>query len=281
MQQSRSSNASAQDPPRIGIPYRQASEEQAKDREEIRPYMEAVEAAGGKPCLLSLFHSTDELRRKCAELEGLVLPGSPADVDPARYGEAAHAETAKADPWREKTDWALLDWAFQKGRPVLAICYGTQLLNVYCGGTLVQDIRSELRSSLTHAWERKSGLPEPHHPARMVPGSRVAGLAETCETVVNSSHHQSVRRPGRDLLVTAKSPDGVVEAVELESKSHWVVGVQWHPERQRAHARAGGDSGARLAAALFRDLVRVASQARGASGSAQGVANIQKDLEGR
>jgi putative glutamine amidotransferase len=262
MQETKSSEIDSQDPPRIGIPYRQAKEEQAGDRKEIEPYATAVEEAGGVPRLISLFLSHEELERLTSELDAIVLPGSPADVDPARFGERARPETAAADLRREQTDWALLDWAFAGRKPVLAICYGTQLLNVYLGGTLVQDIAGELRGSLSHSWEKKKGLPEPHHPALLVPGSLVSRLAETAETVVNSSHHQSIRMPGRDLRVTAKSPDGVIEAVELESPSHWVVGAQWHPERQRNEAAGEEDSGRRLALALFEDLVRAAREAR-------------------
>lgn len=276
-----SKKAAPPHPPRIGIPYRRASEEQAEDRKEIQPYVEAVTANGGQPRLISLFLSPGQLREVCAGLDGLVLPGSPADVDPARFGESAHPETAEADDRKEETDTALLEWAFETRKPVLAICYGTQLLNVYRGGTLVQDIRSELHSSLTHAWQRSSGHPEPHHPVRLVPGSVVARLAETVETVVNSSHHQSIRRPGQGLRVTAKSPDGVVEAVELESASHWVIGVQWHPERQQAETRGAADSGVRLAAALFRELARAARQASAAPGHARDEAEIQKSSEGR
>jgi putative glutamine amidotransferase len=257
-------NVGRRDAPRIGIPYRLAGEERVGSGEEIQPYVKAVEAAGGEARIISLFLSPDELGRLCAELDAVVLPGSPADVDPARYGAAASPETAEADPRREQTDTSLLDWAFRAAKPVLGICYGTQLLNVYCGGTLVQDIRGELHSSLTHEWAKKSGAPEPHHPVRLVPGSRLAQLAETGDTIVNSSHHQSIRRPGRGLRVTAKAPDGVVEAVELESAAHWVVGAQWHPERQQNRMPGKADSGARLAAALFSGLVRAAREARDA-----------------
>lgn len=281
MQRSESSEFDPQQPPRIGIPYRCVSEEQANDWEKIRPYAKAVEEAGGEPRLISLLLSPDEQMRIAAELDGLLLPGSPVDVDPARYREPVRPETTETDRQREQTDTRLLDWAFQEGKPVLSICYGTQLLNVHRGGTLVQDIRGELRSRLVHQWERERGAPEPHHPVRLVPGSLVAGLAETVETVVNSSHHQSIRRPGQGLRITAVSPDGVVEAVELESASHWVVGVQWHPERQHPASRSATDSGVRLSRALFRDLILAAKKARSAATSAQGAAEISKHSEER
>ncbi|MDE3135169.1 MAG: gamma-glutamyl-gamma-aminobutyrate hydrolase family protein [Acidobacteriota bacterium] len=281
MQETEAAGLDSQNRPRIGIPFRLASEEQAGNREKIEPYARAVELAGGEPRPLSLFLTEEQLKQQASELDGIVLPGSPADVNPARYGETSRAETAEPDERREQTDLVLLDWAFAEGKPVLAICYGTQLLNVYRGGTLVQDIPSELRGSLTHKWERERGMPEPHHPARLLAGSVVSRLGETAETVVNSSHHQSIRMPGRNLRVTAISPDGVIEAVELESRAHWVVGAQWHPERQRNESSSEGDSGVRLARALFRDLVRSARESRDTGRGSESVAGAQNEAEGR
>jgi putative glutamine amidotransferase len=258
-------------PPRIGIPYRRASEERGGNWEKIQPYVEAIAAAGGKPELVSLFLSAEQRERLAKELDGFLLPGSPADVDPALYNEDRSAETAAPDPQREATDIALLEEAFRTGKPVLGICYGTQLLNVFRGGTLVQDIASELPSSLTHHWERERGVPEPHHPARLVPGSEVARLAEAVEAVVNSSHHQSIQEPGHGLRVTALSPDGIVEAVELgnDGAGPWIVGVQWHPERERAEGARSSTTGVRLARALFGQLVRAAREWRAQGGTAR------------
>lgn len=271
----------AKDAPRIGLPYRTAGEERAKDKAEIAPYVNAIEEAGGEPELISLFLTPEELGKVASRLDGLLLPGSSADVDPARYGEVARPETTEPDRQREQTDTALLDWAFENGKPLLTICYGTQLLNVHCGGTLVQDIRNGLRSSLVHEWGGK-GIPEPYHPVRLIPGSRVAGLAETSETVVNSSHHQSIRRPGEGLRVTAKCPDGVIEAVEMADSRQWVVGVQWHPERQQQRrSDDDADSGVRLARWLFRDLVRAARRGSGARSAAGGTATITHPSEDR
>ncbi len=269
------------DAPRIGIPYRTAGEEQARDRAEIAPYVTAIEEAGGEAEVISLFLSPEELAKVASRLDGLLLPGSSADVDPARYGELPRPETTEPDRQREQTDTALLDWAFENGKPLLTICYGTQLLNVHRGGTLVQDIRNALRSSLVHEWGGK-GIPEPYHPVRLIPGSRVASLAETSETVVNSSHHQSIRRPGEGLRITAKSPDGVIEALEMADSRHWVVGVQWHPERQqRRRSEDDADSGVRLARWLFRDLVRAARKGSGARAAARGTATISRPSEDR
>lgn len=269
--------------PRIGIPYRRASEEKSPDQADqarILPYVEAVEAAGADAQLISLLQR-DQLAELAKELDGFLLPGSSADVNPSLYGERPGPETSEADPHREETDLALLDYAFQEGKPVLTICYGTQLLNVYRGGTLIQDIASEKPIGLTHRWEHKPGIVEPHHPAHFVPGSRIARLAETTETVVNSSHHQSIRHPGRGLRVTASAPDGVVESVELDDLSHWVIGVQWHPERQRKEPPGERDSGIRLARALFQELVKVAGRARSrAHGSPQPI-KVPENSENR
>ncbi|HVB99497.1 MAG TPA: gamma-glutamyl-gamma-aminobutyrate hydrolase family protein [Candidatus Dormibacteraeota bacterium] len=266
--------------PRIGIPYRSASEERPEIPEKIRPYVEAVEAAGGNAQLISLFEP-EKLARLARELDGFVLPGSSADVSPALYGETPGPETSAADRQREETDQALLHHAFQEGKPVLTICYGTQMLNVFRGGSLVQDIQNELPSSLTHRWDHMPGSPEPHHPARFVPGSTVARLAETTDAVVNSSHHQSIRRIGRGLQATGSAPDGVVESVELEDPSHWVIGVQWHPERQRNETPGQNDSGIRLAKALFAELVRVASRTRMRTRGSSPTAELSGNSEDR
>ena len=246
--------------PRVGVPWRTAREEVQNNRPKIDNYLRAVEAAGGAPELISL-GTPGSLRPELDVLlrtfDAFVLPGSPADVDPARYGVRRHAQCADPDPQREKTDYALLNHAFAARKPVLAICYGTQLLNVYLGGTLLQDIPSELHSTIRHS--KKDPPPstdDPVHGVRFEGGSKIAGLAgmtalaETgYRTYVNSSHHQSILTPGRGLRIIAHAPDGVVEAVEWTGDTNWVVGVQWHPERMRDD---------RLAEALFRDLVAAA-----------------------
>jgi putative glutamine amidotransferase len=247
--------------PRIGIPWRSLKDENAGRRDKLDPYLRAVEAAGGEAVPISLRSSPEELARLAEDLDGFVLPGSGADVDPERYGARREPQTSDADPARERTDYALLDHAFGNRKPVLAICYGTQLLNVYCGGTLVQDIPSEVKNALQHPWEREAGRPEPHHGAQIVAGSRLERLTGTHEAEVNSSHHQAVREPGRGLRVAARSPDGVIEAIEGEGDD-WVLGVQWHPERQWPEATSpGAPSGVALARALFEELARAAESA--------------------
>ncbi len=241
--------------PRIGVPWRTAAEQKNGNLPKIQNYYSAVEAAGGEPVPISLDLPRAELESLARTLDAVVLPGSPADVDPARYGAPRHAQCADPDPQRERTDFALLDHAFAANKPVLAICYGVQSLNVYLKGTLVQDIPSELHTDIQHD---KKGLPagagDPRHPVSIESGSKLAALAaESFSAEVNSSHHQAILAPGRDLHVTAHAPDGVAEAVEWTGDANWVVGVQWHPERMF------GDPFAR---ALFRELI---AAARGAT----------------
>jgi len=232
--------------PRVGVPWRTLAEEAAGKRERYSDYLNAIRDAGGEPVEVSLLLPDDRLQQLAASLDAVVLPGSPADVDPQRYGSPRHAAAAGADSARERTDDQLLDHALATGKPVLAICYGTQLLNVHLGGSLLQDIPSELKSEIDHHQDEVGS--DALHASRVEAG-RIAELAGRAEVQVNSSHHQAILRPGRGLRVTAYAPDGVVEAVEWEGGRGWVVGVQWHPERMRGDA---------LADALFRRLVREA-----------------------
>ncbi len=244
---------------RIGVPFRTSAEEAAGEskRHKIKYYHDAVEAAGAEAVDISLQLPAAELARLAASLDGFVLPGSPCDVDPARYRAQIHRETHPPDAARESTDFAVLEHAFAAGKPVLAICYGTQLLNVCLGGSLYQDIASEFTTPIRHS---KDGLPagtaDPVHPARIEPGGEIAQLAAACrlensagsfQARVNTSHHQAIRDLGSGFRIAARAPDGVIEAVEHAPHKHWVVGVQWHPERM------AGDA---LAVALFRALVQ-------------------------
>jgi putative glutamine amidotransferase len=243
--------------PRVGIPWRTSHEEANQIKNKLEYYFAAVAAAEGEPAHLSLQLSANELTSQIKDLDAFVLPGAPADVNPSLYRSPRHQKTHEADPNREKTDFAILEHAFASGKPVLAICYGCQSLNVCLGGTLYQDIATELHTNIEHS---KEGLPpdaaDPIHAARIAPGGEIAQVAAISgfanhnggfDVQINTSHHQSVRDLGHGLRVAAVAPDGVIEAVEHEPHKHWVVGVQWHPERMKDHA---------LSSALFRALVQ-------------------------
>lgn len=243
--------------PRIGIPWRTAAEEAANRRSKIDKYMRAVEQAGGEAVLLSLVSGRDGLQREAAYLDAILLSGSPADVDPSHFGARRHPATEDADAARERTDFTLLEHALICGKPVLAICYGIQSLNVFLGGTLVQDIPTEVGKSIRHSPEQDelpdgTEAPDAIHGVSIDPG-RVRVLAGTAQAEVNSWHHQSVLDPGQGLRITARAPDGVVEAVEWADDSNWIVGVQWHPERMPNDP---------LAQALFRELITNARLAK-------------------
>ena len=241
--------------PRIGIPWRTTQEETERKLPKIRSYMEAVREAGGEPILLSLAHP-EALEGQLVGLDGFVLPGSPADVEPDEYGAVNHGKSEPADLPREHTDRAILNHALKSRKPVLAICYGCQLLNVYLGGTLIQDLRSETGTRIPHS--KLDVVPEPledpQHEVRFPAESQLAKMAGSTHAVVNSSHHQSIEKPGRDLRVTGQAEDGIVESVEWTGDANWVVGVQWHPERM------AGDA---LASRLFEEFVAAAQAARG------------------
>ena len=235
--------------PRIGVPWRTSHEEMQGRRSAYEKYLRAVREAGGEPVEISLSLAPAELERTARFLDGFVLPGSPADVEPRRFGSTPHAKDAMPDKRREQTDDRLLDYALGAGKPVLAICYGAQLLNVHLHGTLVQDIPSEVQNAIDHdGGEERS---ESRHRIRLQTGP-LARLAGGTSVRVNSAHHQSVRTPGRGLRIAARARDGVIEALEWTAGPGWALGVQWHPERM---------SGDPFAAALFRRLVREAQGA--------------------
>ncbi len=238
--------------PRVGIPWRTTAEERSQTREKLDYYFRAVRKAGAEPQEIRLEQPTEELERKLQEFDAFVLPGSPADVDPSRYGAAKHLKTKTLDANRDVTDEAILQYALKAQKPVLAICYGCQILNVHLKGTLVQDIPAERPGSLRHG---NTDLPagaakaDAVHPASFTPDSRLARLNQGSEARINSSHHQAIDRPGENLRVTAQAPDGTVEGIEWTGDSNWVVGVQWHPERMPDDP---------LAERLFAELVSVA-----------------------
>lgn len=214
----------------IAIPE-PASTDPAYNQRTLPQYFSALHAAGVKPILVPLHERQDRVARLLASVQGVLLPGGHADVDPQRYGEDPIAACGKPDPARTAVDELLLQDAFGMHKPILAICLGTQSLNVWCNGSLVQD----LKTAVNHNPGRDVAEA---HPIRIAPGSRLAGLVprnESAEPKVNSSHHQAIRIPGDNLRVTAVSPDdGVIEAVELDSTDHFVLAVQWHPERTYA-----------------------------------------------
>jgi putative glutamine amidotransferase len=211
----------------IAIPEPTSSDPEYNQRS-LPPYTNALQAAGLTPVVVPLNESQERVAKLLSEVQGILLPGSRYDVDPQRYGEGPIPECGEADPARTAVDELFLQDAFNLHKPVLAICHGAQSLNVWCNGTLIQD----LKTAVNHHPGRE--VVEAHS-VRIAPESRLSGLLPrgvVGEIFVNSSHHQAIRIPGDKLRVSAVSPDdGVIEAVELDTPDHFVVAVQWHPER--------------------------------------------------
>lgn len=190
-----------------------------------RDYVDAVEKAGGIPLLLPPLEDGEASGRFAALCDGFLFSGG-IDVNPALYGRAPHAALGQVNTHWDRAELSLLRRILDTDKPVLAVCRGHQLLNVACGGTLYQDL-----SEMPHPVSRHSQLAnraDRIHTVRIVPGS-VLGDIFGEGLFVNSFHHQTLWELGKGLRVTARSDDGVVEAVEMEGKA-FVVGVQWHPE---------------------------------------------------
>jgi putative glutamine amidotransferase len=211
---------------RVALPFGRRTPESKRD-----PYRKALDAARIQPA---------EDVTTVAGLDGLLLAGGP-DVDPELYGASRHPETGPLDPERDSRETALLREALDRDLPVLAICRGLQLLNVALGGTLVQHIRG-------HRCPKQLAV----HPITITFDSMLESILEVDEYTVNSRHHQCVGQLASGLVVGARAPDIVVEALELPGK-RFVLAVQWHPED-----RTDGPD-AKLFDA-FRDAIRLSSE---------------------
>ena len=213
----------------IAIPE-PTSKDSAYNQRALPQYIAAVQSSGALATVVPLHERQDRVARLLAEVQGVLLPGSGYDLDPQAYGEARIPACNEPDPGRAAVDELLLQDAFNLRKPILAICYGAQALNVWRNGSLIQDLPTAGKVQVNH---RPGRDVTEAHAVHIAPGSRLSAICPSVQDVqVNSSHHQALRDPGDNLRVTATCPaDGVIEAVELESADHFVVGVQWHPER--------------------------------------------------
>jgi putative glutamine amidotransferase len=235
----------------------------AYNQRSLPQYLHALYSAGATPIPIPLHESPQRVAKILSTCHGILLPGSPADIDPQKYGESSIPECHRPDSARSAVDELLIQDAFNLHKPILAICQGTQALNVWCGGALIQDIPTQVGTAVDHSPGR---VVTEAHSIEFTPNTRLAtivahchpekagvpqisllrpGISHASSTLgwqVNSSHHQAIRTPGDNLIVSAVCPqDNVIEAVELLSKDHFVIAVQWHPERtydQSALSRA-------------------------------------------
>jgi putative glutamine amidotransferase len=193
-------------------------------------YIAALEYSGLAPVLVTPGHDADSVAALIDAVDGLVLSGGE-DVDPSRYGESARVVLDSVLPARDEMELAAVRQALARDMPVLGICRGCQVLNVALGGTLWQDLPTELTGALGHSqndgWHRRT------HDVAPSPGSRLHEIAGGRTLHINSFHHQAVREVAPTLRVAGMAADGVIEAVESPAHT-WVVGVQWHPERLEA-----------------------------------------------
>src|SRR5207247_1358750 len=210
----------------IGIPTRY--HEKSEYIGQIRHYLDVILWAGGLPLMIPTTGDREIIREYVTRVHGVLLPGSPTDIDPKHYGAAPHASLGELYPERDTTDFEILRHVEGEGLPVLGICFGIQSLNVYRGGSLVQDIPAMISKPLTH--DEDDPRPAARHMVRVAEDSLIGQLAGRVEMEVNSYHHQAVASPGLNLRPVAFANDGVIEAVE-DTTGRFVLGVQWHPER--------------------------------------------------
>jgi putative glutamine amidotransferase len=168
------------------------------------------------------------LRALYGRLDAVLIPGG-GDVDPRHYGAEKHPLTDRIDPERDETELTVTRWAMEDDLPLFGICRGHQVMNVAMGGTLVQDIPSQVDTEITHYVSKEMPRSTQGHEVRIQPASRLAGIIGATAVAVNSYHHQSVERPAPTARVTAHAPDGIVEALEVPDR-RFILSVQWHPE---------------------------------------------------
>jgi putative glutamine amidotransferase len=264
--------------PRIAVPMPHSSDPEYAERS-IPQYEHAVREAGGEPVRIPLDLTPAEVMKIVERCDGVLLPGSKADVDPAKFGAPRSPHTAAADPRRDTVDELLLQDAYNMRKPILGICYGLQSLNVYRSGSLVQHIPDFLPEDLRTLVDHEAGKNVAvAHEVRVESDSKLAEIisgrelkghgfspAENSAKIlgalapesdnfvlaVNSSHHQSADAIGDGLRVSAHcTDDSIVEALEGTAPDHFVLAVQWHPERS-------GDQD-EPSRAIFRALIKAA-----------------------
>ncbi|NLS77216.1 MAG: gamma-glutamyl-gamma-aminobutyrate hydrolase family protein [Chloroflexi bacterium] len=220
-------------------------------------YVNSIVQAGGAPVLIPLSEATGIISALARRIDGLLLSGG-GDVDPARYGQKPHPQLGPVDPLRDEIEIALARAAGLRDLPTLAICRGIQVLNVALGGTLYQDIPSEVAGALPHPYRPGNRRDYLAHTVQISPGTRLAAILPTEGPLpVNSMHHQAVRDVAAPFVVSAVAPDGVVEAIEVPARA-LCLGVQWHPEEMV--------EGHPLMRRLFAALVQAADQRRSRRG---------------
>lgn len=212
-------------------------------------YAESVDRAGGLPFLLPLMDDASLAAEYVDRVDAIILSGGNEDVAPCSYGENPIRELTSIAPERDEWEFALYRAALEAGKPVLGVCRGCQVINVAEGGSLYQDIFVQRENILGHL-PLGTEMHQLYHSVTLEPDSRLFSIFGKEHLRVNSYHHQAVKEPAPVFRVTARSEDGLIEAIEREGDL-FVVGVQWHPEALTArHPHFVG---------LFRGLIEAVS----------------------
>ncbi len=190
-------------------------------------YVRSVIASGGIPVIIPISNDDEVIKAQIAACDGLILSGGQ-DVDPVHYQKEPLEKLGITNPERDRFDFKLLDYAQAKQLPILAICRGIQVLNVYHGGSLYQDV-SYYESDLSIKHSQDSAPGQRTHGITVTPDSKLHALLGKETLRVNSFHHQLIKKVGKQLKVSAVALDGAIEAVE-HIDYPWQIGVQWHPE---------------------------------------------------
>lgn len=190
-------------------------------------YLQAVQDAGGIPMVLPLIRGMAQQKLLLQQIDGLLVTGSGSDLSPELYGEKQQYSFRRMSEERAQLELGLSKLAFRQGVPTLGICGGMQSMIVAFGGTLIQDIPSQIGKKIQH--QPQKSATKTAHPIHIQPDSLLRRITKRTKFLVNSSHHQSIKSVPSLFQVTAIAPDGVIEAIEASSHPFW-LGVQWHPE---------------------------------------------------
>lgn len=191
-------------------------------------YVNAVQNSGGIPLILPVGMNTPTLAEVLPRLDGVLFTGG-GDIDPGRFNGQPHPEIYGISPERDEMELHLLEKALKTEKPLLAICRGIQVLNVFFGGSLYTHIQDQMKSALKHDWYPKFPRDKLAHTVSLTPGSKLHDVFVKDEIQVNSLHHQGIDKVGKVLEATAFAPDGLVEGLEIP-EADFALGVQWHPE---------------------------------------------------
>ena len=191
-------------------------------------YIRAIEASGGVAVMLPYTTNEAAISRFAEICDGFIFAGG-ADIEPHRYGEEKHAACGETTPYRDEVEFLAFAKVVKTEKPIMGICRGSQLINVALGGTLYQDIPSEISTDLTHKQEHPHN--EPAHEASVVSGSLLHSVIGKGRIHINSLHHQAIKDLGKGLSPMAVADDGIIEAIHKTDTKRLIWGFQWHPEK--------------------------------------------------